>query len=96
MQGFFRMIDRAPEWYIEEGFDYLVFSDYVFGRFYAEPDKYAAEIAQYDAFFDRFELVRVFTDGGYEVRVYRVTPKQGILPAPHWQARLMRCQYQPQ
>lgn len=73
VQGFFQMIDHAPEWYIEQGFDYLVFSEGIFGRFYAEPDKYAAEIAQYDAFFERFELVRLFTDGGYEVRVYRVT-----------------------
>lgn len=74
VQGFFRMIDHTPEWYVEQGFDYLVFSEGIFGRFYAEPDKYAAEIAQYDAFFERFEPVRLFTDGGYEVRIYRVTP----------------------
>jgi hypothetical protein len=74
VQGLFRMIDHAPEWYVERGFDYLVFSEGIFARFYAEPEKYATETAQYDAFFDRFELVRLFTDGGYEVRVYRVTP----------------------
>lgn len=96
VQGFFRMIDQTPEWYVEQGFEYLVFSEGIFGRFYAEPEKYAAEIAQYDAFFDRFELVRLFTDGGYEVRVYRVTPEQSVLPAPLRQAGLARRQCQPQ
>ena len=96
VQGFGRMTDHPPEWYIEQGFDYLVFGEGIFGRFYAAPEKYAAEIAQYDAFFDRFELVRLFTDGGYEVRVYRVTPEQSVLPAPQWQAGLMRRPWQPQ
>ena len=96
VQGFFRMIDHTPEWYLEQGFENLVFSEGMFGRFYAEPEKYAAEIAQYDAFFARFELVHLFTDGGYEVRVYRVTPEQGALPVPRWQAGLVRRQCQPQ
>ena len=65
---------------MEQGFEYLVFAEGIFGRFYAEPEKYASEIAQYDAFFERFELIRLFTDGGYEVRVYRVNPEQSVLP----------------
>ena len=80
VQGFFRIIDHTPEWYVEQGFEYLVFAEGIFGRFYAEPEKYASEIAQYDAFFERFELIRLFTDGGYEVRVYRVNPEQAVLP----------------
>ena len=52
--------------------DYLVFSETMFRRFYADPVKFAADIARYEALFSTFEEVKVFTDGGYEVRVYRV------------------------
>ncbi len=90
VQGFVWLIDHTPDWYIEQGFEFLVAAQGTFGRFYAEPEKYAAEIAQYDALSDRFELVRLFTDGGYEVRVYRVHPEQGMLPASQWQAGLAR------
>lgn len=72
VQGFGRMIDHDAEWYIEQGFDYLVFSQGMYGRFYREPERYRNEVAQYDKLFERFYLVRVFTDGGYEVRVYKV------------------------
>jgi hypothetical protein len=87
VQGFFRITDHAPEWYVEQGFEYLVFSEGIFGRFYAEPEKYASEIAKYDALFERFELIQQFTDGDYKVRVYRVTPEQSVLPL-HQQAAL--------
>jgi 4-amino-4-deoxy-L-arabinose transferase-like glycosyltransferase len=70
--GVSRMIDNPPEWYVANGFDYLVFGQAMFGRFYAEPDKYSQEISQYESFFQRFRLLRQFTDGGYEVRVYQV------------------------
>jgi 4-amino-4-deoxy-L-arabinose transferase-like glycosyltransferase len=83
VQGFFRMIDHTPEWYVEQGFEYLVFAEGIFGRFYAEPERYATEIAQYDAFFERFELIQLFTDGGYEVRVYRANPEPAVLPLLH-------------
>jgi hypothetical protein len=73
VQGFLRIIDQTPQWYADQSFEYLVFSQSMFGRFYYEPTRYADEVAQYDSFFDRFQLVRVFTDGGYEVRIYRVT-----------------------
>lgn len=72
VQGFGRMIDHDAEWYIEQGFDYLVFSQGMYGRFYREPERYRNEVSQYDKLFEKFYLVRVFTDGGYEVRVYKV------------------------
>ncbi len=68
-----RMIDHPAEWYRSNGIDYLVFSQGMFGRFYREPDKYSAEIARYDVLFRTFEIVKTFTDGGYEIRIYRVT-----------------------
>jgi len=72
VQGFGRMIDHEPEWYIQQNFDYLVFSQGMYGRFYREPERYRNEISQYENLFRRFKLEMIFTDGGYEVRVYRV------------------------
>jgi 4-amino-4-deoxy-L-arabinose transferase-like glycosyltransferase len=72
VQGFMRMIDHEPEWYVEQGFDYLVFSQGMYGRFYRDPERYKNEILQYDNLFRRFSLIKIFTDGDYEVRVYRV------------------------
>jgi hypothetical protein len=72
VQGFGRMIEHEPEWYIEQGFDYLVFSQGMYGRFYLEPEIYRSETSQYDNLFGRFNLIKMFTDGGYEVRVYKI------------------------
>ena len=37
--------------------------------------EYQDQVAQYDELFGRFTLLKVFTDGGYEIRVFRVTPQ---------------------
>jgi hypothetical protein len=66
------MIDHDPEWYSEQGFDYLIFSQGMYGRFYQEPQRYGSQVSEYDKLFGRFQSVRLFKDGGYEVRVYRV------------------------
>lgn len=76
IQFFVRMIDHEPEWYIEQGFDYLIFSQGMFGRFYREPERYKREVSQYDELFKRFHLVALFADGGYEIRIYKV--KNGV------------------
>jgi hypothetical protein len=44
----------------------------MFHRFYADPAEFAEDIARYEALFRAFELVKTFTDGGYEVRIYRI------------------------
>lgn len=72
VQGFGRMIEHEPEWYVEQGFDYLVFSQGMYGRFYREAERYRNETSQYDDLFGRFNLTIMFTDGGYEVRICRV------------------------
>lgn len=72
VQGFGRMIDHSPEWYIENGFDYLIFSQGMYGRFYREPGRYAKEVSRYDDLFNRFALYEKFIDGGFEVRVYQM------------------------
>ena len=67
-----RIIDHEPEWYIENGFEYLVFSQGMYGRFYLEPERYNMQVSQYDSFFNRFELIMKFIDGDYEIRIYKV------------------------
>jgi len=76
VHGVYRMIDHKPDWYIDNGFDYLIFGEGMFGRFYREPDKYPKEVSQYEYLFHTFDLVKQFTDGGYEVRIYRVMNKE--------------------
>jgi 4-amino-4-deoxy-L-arabinose transferase-like glycosyltransferase len=77
VQGFLRMIEQTPDWYAANGFDYLVFSRGMFGRFYDNPDLYPDQVVQYDGFFNRFPLVQQFTVGGLEVRIYRVAESRG-------------------
>jgi hypothetical protein len=67
-----QMIEHEPEWYLEQGLDYLILSEGMYGRYFREPDRYQTQIVQYERLFQRFDLVRLFTDGGYEVRVYKV------------------------
>jgi len=73
VQGFGKLIDHPPGWYVANGFDYLIFGESMFGRFYAEPDRYSEQVSRYDELFRTFEVVKTFTDGGYEVRIYRVS-----------------------
>ena len=72
VQGFERMIEHEPTWYVEQNFDYMVFGQDMFGRFYQQPERYKHETAKYDALFASFQLVKKFTDGGYEVRIYQL------------------------
>lgn len=68
-----KITDFPLTWYIDEQFDYLVFAEGMFGRFYREPQRYAEEIGKYEVFFRNLEPVRIFSDGGYEVRIYQLS-----------------------
>jgi 4-amino-4-deoxy-L-arabinose transferase-like glycosyltransferase len=46
--------------YRAEGYQYLVFSDWMYGRVYAEPHKFRDVVAQYDEMFTHAEVVREF------------------------------------
>ena len=72
VSSFSRMIDNSSQWYIDNGFDYLVFSQGMFARFYHNPKNYKNEINSYESFFHTFNHVKSFTDGGYEIRVYKI------------------------
>jgi hypothetical protein len=66
------IIAHTPDWYVQQHYDYLVFADGMFERFFRAPDLYSQEIAQYDAFFNRFQLIKELNDGGYDVKIYAV------------------------
>lgn len=64
--------DRPLADYQADGSDYLVFSQGSYGRFFNDPERYASEIATYEALWSQMEPVQIFRDGGYEVRIYAV------------------------
>lgn len=74
VEGFHRLIDNPPQWYVENDFDYLVFSQSMFGRFFRQPERYPEQVSLYHELFKRFEPVTTFLDGGYEVRLYKISP----------------------
>ncbi len=71
VEGVTRMIEHDPAWYLDQQFEYLVFSQQMFMRFYRDPEMYAKQISQYDRLFERFEPLKTLTDGGFEVRIYK-------------------------
>ncbi len=72
VSGFTSLIEHPPAWYLENGYEYLVFGQGMYGRFYREPDKYQHEISEYDNLFGSLEPIKFFSDGDYQVRVYKV------------------------
>jgi 4-amino-4-deoxy-L-arabinose transferase-like glycosyltransferase len=67
-----RMTSHPPQWYSVKGYQYLVFSQGMYSRYFRDPKRYPQEVAEYQELFDRFPLVRKFEDGGYEVRIHAV------------------------
>lgn len=66
-----RAIDRKPEWYVDNGVDYLVLSQGTYGRYYENPKRYAREVMRYVQLAKSMYLVKRFNDGGYEILIYR-------------------------
>lgn len=71
-----RMIDHPADWYLSNDFQYLFFGEWMYGRFYRDPDRYWEQISQYEGLFSTFRHVRTFNDGGYEVRIYQVQSQE--------------------
>jgi len=67
-----RMTEHPPQWYSVKGYQYLVFSQGMYSRYFRDPKRYPQEVAEYQALFDRFPLVKKFEDGDYEVRIHEV------------------------
>ncbi len=71
VQGLYGLQDRPPEWYIANGFEYLVFSQGTYGRYFADPVRYAKEVERYQTLFARFPEVARFDQNGFQVRVHQ-------------------------
>jgi len=72
VQGF-RIITVHPlEWYMQNGFEYLIASEGMYGRFFREPNRYPKEIAAYNDLFDRLVPVKTFPDDNFEIRIYKL------------------------
>jgi 4-amino-4-deoxy-L-arabinose transferase-like glycosyltransferase len=70
--GVEKLIDHDLGWYRAQQVDYVVASTGMYGRFLDEPAKYRPQLMAYSNIFSSWKLVRLFDDGGYEVRIYRV------------------------
>lgn len=72
----FSLSKRPLDDYHSDGFRYLVVSSSIYGRFYADPDRYAAEIAFYDTLFAEGRLAQEFepsyTRGGPVIKIYSI------------------------
>jgi hypothetical protein len=66
------LIERTPEQYTTEGFDYLISSQHQAGRFFKELHNYPTEVARYQALFHAFQLVQTFPHPDYGIQIYRV------------------------
>lgn len=73
---FSRLNENPPDYYREQGFDYLIFAEARYGPVFRDPERYPDLIAAYEALFGEFELV-VTLDGTYvdrpssQIQVYR-------------------------
>lgn len=70
LQVFEQIIDNPPSWYVEQEFDYLVLSKGRYGRYFADSERYAKEVADYEAFFASFDLLQTFSSERAEIRIY--------------------------
>lgn len=71
------MIDHTPDWYVSNGFEYLVFSQGSYGR-QTTADRYAGLTPLYDAFFSRFMQVARFDDNDFEIRIFKTDARLPI------------------
>jgi 4-amino-4-deoxy-L-arabinose transferase-like glycosyltransferase len=76
-----QIIDHDPQWYVENGAQYLVMSEGMYGRYFADPARYARQVEQYERFFATFPLVKIFDEGHYEIRIYEVPKEPALQPA---------------
>jgi 4-amino-4-deoxy-L-arabinose transferase-like glycosyltransferase len=65
-----RAIDPEVEWYFDQGVDYVVLSQGMFGRYFENPQKYFREIGAYFRLMNSLTLVKRFADGNYLVYIY--------------------------
>jgi hypothetical protein len=72
VEGFVRIIDHPPSWYIDQGFDYVILSEGMYGRYYRDSDIYANEVGLYNEIIDNFTVVQEFTNNGHSILIMLV------------------------
>jgi hypothetical protein len=70
--GFRVLTVNSPEWYTENGFEYLIASEGMYGRFFREPDRYPKQVAAYNSLFAQLVPVKTFPDDNFEIRIYKL------------------------
>jgi 4-amino-4-deoxy-L-arabinose transferase-like glycosyltransferase len=78
IQAFTSAIAHDASWYVANGFQYVIVSQGMYGRFFLEPGHYPAQVASYNKLFRDLPPMRVFNDGRYEVRILG-TDREGTL-----------------
>jgi 4-amino-4-deoxy-L-arabinose transferase-like glycosyltransferase len=72
VEGFVRIIDHPPSWYIDQGFDYVILSEGMYGRYYRDSEIYANEVGLYNEIIDNFTVVQEFTNNGHSILIMLV------------------------
>ncbi len=65
-------LPKELAWYQENGVQFLVFSEGMYGRYFADPAHHQAEIGLYEQLFTALDPVKIFNEGDYEIRIYRM------------------------
>jgi 4-amino-4-deoxy-L-arabinose transferase-like glycosyltransferase len=71
VKGLDRIVDKKYDWYVKEGYKYLVFSTQMYERYFNEKEKYSERVTAYTDFFSKLQLVKSFDDGHTKVMVYK-------------------------
>lgn len=76
VEGVYSLLDHTPEWYEQNGFEYLVSSYGAYGRYYEDSARYSESVTSYESLFQRFPEVARFDALGYPIRVLKTTPTE--------------------
>lgn len=71
VQGVDTIIKHPSAWYVQNGFEYLVLSQGIYGQLLSNPRGFPLEVDRYNHFFSLFTELKRFNDNGYEIRIYK-------------------------
>ncbi len=70
--AFNNLAENPTEWYVAQGFDYLIAASGMYGRYLNDQERYPDEAQRYNALFATFQRIKVFDNGFNEIRIYRL------------------------
>ena len=76
------VIEHPAAWYCEQRVDYVVMSEGAHGRLFADPDRYGAQVREYEALMSALEFVHevrgpLRSIPHISIRIYRVPCNKG-------------------